>query len=205
VLPTGTFFTGEVSFDFTGVAQVDDALPPHSSSALDAAVLASLSLAVSELLDGRRFVHLIVDPDLGSHPELRGVGLSLEVEVLRDEVVQERRHLFVSAYESPVRRSSLHSNLPQPFDSATLDSLPTVIEGDALERAHWSLRVRGASRGVWGLWYAQSYWNGAGEVALDALLRREHEVAGDRRRLDFALPPDHGMLPRIEAQPRGKR
>lgn len=173
--PVGVFLTGALSFEVEGVREVDEAVPPQSSLEIDSAVRSSLGVAFRDNWDGTRYPFMIVDPDVLNDSRLAGLGLSLDVDVLRDGAVQETFHLFVSAYEMPVRRSSLHSAREQPFAVHVPSSIPASVEASSAARESWSLRVHGTSEGVCALWYARSRWSGTILVPLDELIQREQD------------------------------
>lgn len=179
VAPAGVFFRGTLSFDVEIVATADEAVPPRSSSELDAAVRRTLSLAFDDWAHGRAAL-LVVDPDVRD-PALARLGLSLDIELRHGEELVQEMHLTASTYDPLCSSISVHEAPDQPFSFGVLGVLPIATEGDPAARAGWSARARGTSQHALQLWEADAYWSGEVRLSLDELIQREREVAPEGR------------------------
>lgn len=182
----GRFFQGEIELEVEVVPTLDEAIPPRSSPALDAAVRETLSLAFDDW-SNERVALLVADPD-PRDARLAGVGLSLALEVLDGERVVESLTLVPSAYDFLAVGSSVHESSDATIDWAKLTALPAELEHDPARRARWKVRARGTSEHVLGLWGATSRWSGSVELSLDELIERESRVAPEGRGPWIYLP-----------------
>ncbi|HEX6885902.1 MAG TPA: hypothetical protein VF530_21185 [Planctomycetota bacterium] len=179
--PPGVLWTGELALDVEVMATVDQAVPPASSPVLDEAVRRSISLAFDDWSRGRTAI-LVVDPDIRGDPGLAGLGLSLSIDVLLGSALRESVHLIPSTRDPLAGTNSVHATRNQPISFCALESPPPALERDPTAQAAWSVRVRGTSQQVWGLWEARRRWEGELWIPLSELIEREHELAPEGRR-----------------------
>jgi hypothetical protein len=173
------------------VATIDDAVPPLSSPALDAAVQSSIAAYVDvegENQKKHRVLRLELAPDPAARTLLHDVGLSLRVDVLRDEERIATAHLvpwhddkesveFALAWGDPLARSEVNG-------------VPTEILTDGHAQNPWHLRVSGTSDDVLHLWNAETRWNGTVDIPLsDALaLGRVRDASAIEKRKSHMRP-----------------
>jgi hypothetical protein len=168
----GVFHEGRLHLDITLVATLDEALPPVSTPQVNAAVGRTLALRV----DGRGRMRpriLAPDPD---DVDLRGLARVLEIELLENGYVRERRRLNATEVD-------LHNWLLEPFKCA-----PPSLALDRRACAGWSLRVRGSDDGVLRSWDCDRRWTGEIVLTLDELIERDAAASADGARAQRREP-----------------
>lgn len=178
-LEAGTLVFGHVTFPVEITATLDDAIPPVGGGRWDAAVRESLGLAFSgECRNGC----LVVDPDLVRYPELCGVGLSLEVEVLRGDEVVETVRVRATDEDHLALASAAEDGPHEAIGFAKLESLPPALEAVLEAGREFSLRVRGTDRDVLTLWHCDRRYSGEFTVSAAWLRKQELLRAGPEGR-----------------------
>ncbi|MSR63972.1 MAG: hypothetical protein EXS08_16230 [Planctomycetes bacterium] len=143
---------GALVLDVEIVATLDEAIPPVSSPALDAAVRRALFLAREETRAGPQ-IFLCRRIAAGAPDELAHVAVELEVELRHAGQVSAHARLPEGVGKTPV---------PLPAALATaLAAAPPREQG-------WSLRVRGVAADVLERWWFERRWGGEFELPLEA-------------------------------------
>ncbi len=176
--PPPVLWSGALKIEVEGVASLDDALPPVCEREHDAAVREALSLAFRSKRRGQpqsRSGELsLAAPD---DRALHGLGLSLNVELLKGDTVMEQLHLLAtSPGAGPFGRD------PREGWKRPLQALPRSLESDSADRSAWSVRVVGVETDALRLWDATQRWDGELTLSLDELLERGRELADERAR-----------------------
>jgi hypothetical protein len=153
--------TSELVLDVTIVPTLDDALPPVSSPAVDAAVGTTLSLRFDA--DG---AWLHADAAAPDDPRLAGLARVLAVEVLEDAAVRARLTL----------RPTQEDFTGFGWLGGAVAALPPALAFDRIERARWTVRVRGSDDGILHSWGCDRRWTGEVVVSLDELLDRGYAL-----------------------------
>ena len=177
----GVIWVGPMTFELEMVASIDDAVPPATDQELDAAVIRSLGVGFREwhTSEGLRMTAFVnVDPDIARFPALERTALSLAVDVLRGDVVKQSGRLIASRSDTLSVLSSMSEEPLRFYGSANLGEVPPEIEGDETELAKWSLRTRGTSDDVLGLWDADQRWSGEVTVPPAKLIDQEAARVG---------------------------
>ncbi len=177
----GVIWEGTMTFEVEVVETVDLAVPPVSDPELDAAVRASLGAGLREwhTNEGPRMTAFVnLDPDIARIPVLGRTALSLTVDLLHDDVVQESRRIIASRWDTLSVTSSVSDGPLRLYGSTNLGTLPAGIEDDESELARWSIRVQGTPYRVLALWDADQRWAGEFTVPISELLRQEKERVG---------------------------
>ncbi|MCB9915539.1 MAG: hypothetical protein H6828_10375 [Planctomycetes bacterium] len=162
---------GTMTFPVDVVATLDEALPPVTSAALEDAVRDSLRF----IGEGRP--HLRFEPDVARHPALAGVGLALEVELLRGDESLRTWRLDLDAQDWFALAAPGHAD-PWRVVGWKLPELPQEALDDPELGASYSLRVRGTDRDALRLWGAHARWSGELTLPVSAIPRADDASLG---------------------------
>ncbi len=167
--PPELLWSGVFARDVRVVADLDAIAPPVSSPAIDAAVRRAVRARLPNGLRPRVLsVGLSLEGELAA--ALAGVGLSLELELLRDGEVVELASFPV--FDSNAPRSCASEGRTRVAE-ATLTQLAPAAYDDEAERARYTLRVRGSAGCVPALRWSHARWAGTVELPLAEALARE--------------------------------
>ena len=170
--PVGVVWQGSLSYDVQIVPTIDVAVPPRRGADLDAAIRASIHVGFRRPTQrsDEHVAYVSTCPNADVHPELRGLAMSVVVDLLRDGAVVETDWLV--GYPRARDRTSVFWPCGCDPRQAVLTALPAEARHDPDELDRWSLRVRGVSDSVLGMWEGDVRWDGVLTIPVTDAIRK---------------------------------
>ncbi|QDU67628.1 hypothetical protein [Engelhardtia mirabilis] len=160
---------GTLSIEVEVVESLAGAIAPVADADVDGAVRSALSLEFLDRGWSQPRAQLRVQPDSIAHPQLRDLGLSLELQVLRRGFpVGEPARLAVGDYG--MNSDWSFDAFGVPGDSVFLEAVHPGLITNVDARDLLSVRVRGTGEGLERLWHARRHWSGELEIPLVELM-----------------------------------
>jgi hypothetical protein len=152
---------GNVEVKIHAAKDPDRVLPPIERAAVDEAVCKTIRGWWTKPTDRSAPKLFVMAGDAFERaPDLRGVGLSLRVELRHDGTLVQKRQLI--ADHDPGFDRSTHGLI----GFACFDAVPIELSKDATCRTGWVLSVTGTPDDLLVVWEAESWWKGSFVVSL---------------------------------------
>jgi hypothetical protein len=163
---TAVLWTGSIAVAVDVVDDLVQAFPAASTPELDRAVARAIGLS----FDGY-WRSVFLAPESEDAEVLRGVALSVEVDLRRGDTIVESGRL-VAPVAGGAQGSFAWSALP-----AYSDVWRSPTEYDVEEQQRWSLRVRGTRDALLETWRTERCWLGEVVVSVAEAIRKGHARA----------------------------
>lgn len=163
--PPRELWRGELELPVEACADVDEVLPPTSTPAQNTALMDSLrAFRSGGAADEDRTLMLQSGGENERFPALRGVGVSLEVELLHDAQVVEYTDMVV---DQDMGFGDTKSGLR---GYCNLFHFPVELDAPGADLSGWALRLRGRPDHLLQVWEADSWWSGTETIPLSQVL-----------------------------------
>lgn len=175
--------SGEIALPVEIVARLDDAMPPVSGAAIDAAVRASFGVAFQPADPTLGHAVLRCEAALDVDPALAHIAVCADIERLCDGVaVGYARHVCLPEIDVRMRAARGGTSSRAEMFALELERIPAACLRDERERARWSLRVTSTTNDVLTQWWCDRYWKGSFELPLAEAMEREAKRRGPAAR-----------------------
>lgn len=153
---------GRLVLPIQSVAAVEEALPPTSERDVEEALRTSLRTFTSvQPVGSKPKLCVAAGGELSKFPALRGVGLSLTIELWNQGELVESRDLLVS------QAIGLFSHDSGTTGFVAFTGVPAELFESGARRTGWELHVIGKPDHLLRVWEAEKHWSGRFTVPLE--------------------------------------